>query len=46
MIGVGVSLTQPTSAEAIGGPGTGVNNLLLESGDELLLESGDVLLLE
>lgn len=40
-IGVGIGAHRPD-----GGPGTGVDNLLLEDGSNLLLEDGSVLLLE
>jgi len=47
-IGIGLSLTElPDMISGPGaGPGAGVDNLLLETGDALLLETGDALLLE
>ena len=45
-LGLGLALYQPNVGSAGGGPGFGVDNLLMETGDNLLLETGDVLLLE
>ena len=45
-IGIGLSLTELPDMISGPGPGAGVDNLLLETGDALLLETGDALLLE
>jgi hypothetical protein len=44
-LGIGITDT-PLDRRGASGPGAGVDNLLLETGDALLLETGDALLLE
>lgn len=47
-IGLGIGMALPPFADIIGssGPGAGVDDLLMETGDHLLLEIGDAILLE
>ena len=46
-LGIGITETPMDRRGGPGaGPGAGVDNLLLETGDALLLETGDALLLE